>query len=117
MRAFRLGLIVRGEEEFFEYLTDKVFFLDNSVTSCCVSLGNDFACWRDKTTQELFLLFRYFERLKLVFIIACVISGRFLLKPLLCLNLVNYLVEQFFRVVNCAGIVSCIAKLVIPLGL
>lgn len=40
-----------------------------------------------------------------------------MLESLLSLDLVNDLVKELLRVVNCAGIVSSIAKLVIPLGL
>ena len=63
VRAFSLGLIVGSEEEFLEDLTDKVLLLDNSVTHCSVSLGNDLACQCDQSTQELLLLFGDLERL------------------------------------------------------
>ena len=112
-----MGLVVGGEEEFLEDLTDKILLLDNSVTCCCVSLGNDLSCECDQTTEELLLLFSNFERLKLVFIITSVISSSFLLEPLLYLNLVNDLVKKFFRVIDRAGIISSIAKLFIPLCL
>ena len=78
-----MGLVVGSEEEFLEDLTDKILLLDNSVTCCCVSLGNDLSCECDQTTEELLLLFSNLERLKLVFIITSVISSSFLLEPLL----------------------------------
>ena len=117
MRAFSLGLVVGSEEEFLEDLTDKILLLNNSVTCCCVSLGNDLSCECDQTTEELLLLFSNLECLKLVFIITSVISSSFLLEPLLYLNLVNDLVKKFFRVIDRAGIISSIAKLFIPLCL
>ena len=110
VRALSLGLIVGSEEEFFEDLTDKVFLLDNSVTHCCVSLGNDLACESDQTTQELFLLFGELECLKFITIITSVISGSLLFEPLLGLDLVNDLVKEFFRVVDRTGIVRSVAQ-------
>ena len=63
------------------------------------------------------MLFSDLECLELVIIITRVISSLFLLESLLSLDFVNDLVKELLRVVDCAGIVSSIAKLFVPLGL
>ena len=45
--VLHLGLVVGGEQEFFEDLPDQVLLLDDSIADGLVRLGDDFASQRD----------------------------------------------------------------------
>ena len=96
-----LSLIVRGKQEFFEYLPDQVLLLNDAITDSLVSLGDDFTRQCDQTYEQSLLLIGELQRLYLVFLslfLDLLLSALYLF---LSLDLVDYLVKEIFWVVNC----------------